>query len=112
MTTAAEGVYLRKDWGDSVTYGVPCDCGDDSHNHNVWVEADECGVSVTIYTQQKTKWYEQSRWAAVWTLLTKGYIEKEAVICLSGQQALNYAEALTSAGKKVTEFRKAKSVKN
>lgn len=100
-----EGVYLRKNWGDSMTYGVTCECGDNRDDHNVWVEADDCGVSVTIYTQQKTKWWSQSRWRTIWILLTKGYVEYEATISMSEIQAINYANVLQSASEKVKEYR-------
>ena len=46
MKQAIEGVYKRNDWGDSVLYGVACSCGDNDHDHNVWVEADDTGVNV------------------------------------------------------------------
>ena len=103
--TPAEGIYLRRDWGDAVTYGVTCDCGDSNHDHNVWVEADDTGVTVNIYTQQKTKWWEESRWRTMWKLLTKGYVEYEACIVMSEQQALNYANVLQSASTSVKSHR-------
>jgi hypothetical protein len=99
-----EGVYLRKEYGDTITYGVTCECSDNNHDHNVWVEADECGVSVTIYTQQKSKWWEQSRWRTIWTLLTKGYIEVEANIVLTEQQAINYSNILQAASNNTKEY--------
>jgi len=105
----AEGVLIRREWGDAISYAVVCDCGDNNHDHNLWVEVDETGVSVTIYTQQKTKWYEQSRWRTIWTLLTKGYVEYEANICLTEQQALNYAGVLNSAVKSVKQHRNKKA---
>jgi hypothetical protein len=108
----AEGILLRKDYGDAKVYEVVCECGDCHHSHNVWVEAEDFGVSVTIYTQQKTKWWELNRWKIIWTLLTKGYIERESNLIMSKQQALNYANVLQLAVNDVEEFRKAKNVKN
>jgi len=104
----AEGVLLRKDYGDAKVYKIVCECGDCEHSHNVWVETDETGVSVTVYTQQKTKWWALNRWQKIWTLLTKGYIEVESNLIMGEQQALNYAETLKSAVKDVKEFRDAK----
>ena len=101
----AEGILKRSDWGDTMTYQVVCECGDDNHDHNVWIEADDTGVTVTTYTQQKSKWWELNRWQKIWILLTKGYIEYQASIHMSRQQALNYAETLQSAIKDVEEFR-------
>jgi hypothetical protein len=106
---AAEGVLKRNDWGDTKMYNVPCQCGCE-HHHDVWVEADELGiVSVTTYVQEKTKWWELNRFQKIWRLLTRGYIEYEASIIMSQQQALNYAETLKSAVKDVEQFRKQKN---
>jgi hypothetical protein len=110
--TPAEGILLRKDYGDAKVYEVVCECGDCDHSHNVWVEAEDIGVSVTIYTQQKTKWWAMNRWKTIWKLMTKGYIERESNLIMSEQQALNYANVLQSAVKDVKEFRKSKNVKN
>ena len=101
----AEGILLRKDYGDSKVYEVVCECGDCDHSHNVWVEAEDYGVNVTIYTQQKTKWWEQNRWQTIWTLLTKGYVERESTLIMGEQQALNYAETLKKASNDVKIFR-------
>jgi hypothetical protein len=40
----------------------------------------------------------------IWTLLTKGYVEYEASLCMTKQQALNYANVLQSAVYDVEEF--------
>jgi hypothetical protein len=102
----AEGILLRIDYGDAKIYEVVCECGDCDHSHNVWVEAEDYGVTVTIYTQQKTKWWELNRWQTIWTLLTKGYVERESTLIMGEQQALNYAETLKKAIKDVDIFRK------
>lgn len=100
----AEGILMRKDYGDAKVYQVVCECGDCDHSHDVWVEAEDHGVTVTIYTRQKTKWWESNRWKTIWTLLTKGYVERESVLIMSEQQALNYANVLNSAVKDVKVF--------
>ena len=108
--TPAEGILKRSDWGDAMTYQVSCECHDAGHDHNVWVEADETGVAVTTYTTQKTKWWELSRWKTIWILLTKGYVEYEASIVMTKQQAFNYASVLNSAIKDVEKFRAQRKV--
>ena len=58
----AEGILKRNSWGDAVTYQVICECGDSDHDHNVWVETDDTErVMVTIYTHQKSKWWEMGQ---------------------------------------------------
>lgn len=107
----AEGILIQKDYGDAKVYQVVCECGDCDHSHNVWVEAEDHGVTVTIYTQQKTKWWQQNRWQIMWTLLTKGYVERESVLIMSEQQALNYANVLSTAVTDVKSFRNARQNK-
>ena len=102
----AEGVLLYKDWGSSKMYKVTCECGCDDCSHMVDVEADETGVTVTTYTTQKTNFWSLNRFQIIWSLLTKGYVEYEASICMSKQQALNYANVLQSAIIDVEEFNK------
>ena len=109
MKQAIEGVNKRNDWGDSVLYGVACSCGDNDHDHNVWVEADDTGVNVTVYTEVKSQWWKLNRWQQIWRLLTRGYVEYEATIAMSEQQALNYADTLTQAVKNVKQFQATKS---
>ena len=109
--TPAEGILKRHDWGNAITYQVVCECGDSNHDHNIWIEADDNSVTVTTYTQQKSKWWSMNRWQTIWILLTRGYIEYEASIIMTKQQALNYAETLKQAIKDVEESqRKRKSL--
>jgi hypothetical protein len=101
----AEGVLKRSDWGDAMCYQVVCQCHQPDHDHNVWVEADDCDVTVTTYTTQKSKPWSLNRWQTIWILLTKGYVEYEANICMTEQQAVNYAETLKKAVEDVKQFK-------
>jgi len=104
----ARGVLIKNDWGDAKQYKVVCECGQDDHNHDIFVEADESGVTVTVYTTSKTNWWSRTRWHHIWRLLTKGYIKYESNIIMDRQQAMNYATILQDAVEDVEEFRKAK----
>jgi hypothetical protein len=103
--TPAEGILKHNDWGDSKVYRVTCECGSSDCDHNVWVEADDTGVNVTIYTTSRTNFWSKTRWYHIWTLLTKGYIDTQSTVCLKRQGALNYAETLKSAIVDVDTFR-------
>lgn len=107
----AEGILLHKDYGDAKYYTVPCECYSTNCAHTVCVEAEDTGITVTTYTQQKTKWWELNRFQIIWRLLTKGYVEYEASIIMSRQQASNYAAVLQSASQDVETFRKQSQVK-
>jgi len=103
--TPAEGILKQNDWGDSKVYRVACECSNTDCDHNVWVESDDTGISVNIYVTTRTNFWSKSRWAHIWTLLTKGYIDTESTICLKEQQAINYAQTLVTASADVKEFR-------
>ena len=130
----AEGILKRNDYGDSKWYQIVCGCGQEYHNHNVDVEADECGVNVNIYTTVKTNywsnaidkrydidnpWLQEFDWfwkdlingtirklKLTWELWTTGAVTAETTITMSEQQAINYAEVLKSASADVVKFRK------
>lgn len=103
----AEGILKQSDWGDAKSYQVACECTDPDHTHNLWVEADETNsINVTVYTKVKSQWWKLNRWQTMWRLLTRGYVEYEASLFLTQQQALNYAETLRSAVADVEEFKK------
>jgi len=101
----AEGILKQNSWGDSKTYRVVCECGSNECDHNVWVEAEDTGVTVTIYTTTRTNFWSKTRWYHIWTLLTKGYIDTEANLIMKKQVALNYAIVLQSAIDDVERFR-------
>lgn len=101
----AEGILKNGDWGDTKSYQIVCDCHDPDHNHNVYIEADDVGVTVTTYTTQKSQFWSTNRFKTIWILLTKGYVEYEASIIMTEQQALNYSETLKSAIEDVKKFR-------
>ena len=108
----AEGILLHKDFGDSRYYTVPCDCCNLDCVHDVCIEADETGITVTTYTTQKTNWWSKNRWQVIWQLLTQGYVKYEASIIMTTQQAHNYAAVLQSASQEVETFRKQRKEKN
>jgi hypothetical protein len=102
----AKGVLIKNDWGDTKQYKVVCECGQDDHSHEIFVEAEDSGITVTTYTTQKTNWWSMTRWQLIWTLLTKGYVKYEAGLSMDRQQAMNYATILHHAVEDVEEFRK------
>lgn len=128
----AKGILKRNDFGNSKWYQIVCGCGQECHDHNVEVEADECGVNVNIYATMKTNywtetvekrydidnaWQQEFDWfwkdlvngtirklKLTWELWTTGAVTSETTIHMSKQQALNYAETLKSAIKDVETF--------
>jgi hypothetical protein len=104
----ANGILIKNDWGDTIRYQVTCECGQPDHEHDVWVEANECDVEVQIYVTVKTNFWSRTRWNHLWQLLTKGHVQCETTIGLNRQQAMNYATILHHAVEDVEQFRKTK----
>ena len=102
----AKGILLVNEWGPSKMYKVVCECGNDDCTHTVDIEAEDTGVTVTIYTKTRTNFWSMNRWQHIWTLLTNGYIDFETNIHLSEQSALNYSETLKQAVYDVKNFKK------
>jgi hypothetical protein len=110
--TPAEGILKKNDWGDAKMYHVVCECGQSDHEHSLWIEADETGISVTIYATVKSPWWAMNRFKQIWTLITTGYLKHETVLTMNEQAAFNYAETLKSAIKDVKEFKTTPNTKN
>ena len=136
----AEGILKTNDWGSARVYKVVCECGQSDHEHNVWIEAEDSGINVNIYTTAKTDcWSESVKpnynidniwlqefdlfWKSLYNGLVrrlkltksiwiKGYVDYETTISMTQQQAYNYAETLKSAVKDVSQFRKERAGKS
>ena len=106
--TPARGILKLNEWGSSKMYKVVCECGSDDCTHTIDIEAEDTGVTVTIYTKTRTNFWSTSRWKHIWTLLTKGHIDFETNIILSEPSALNYSETLKQAIHDVKDFKKSR----
>lgn len=132
--TPAEGILKRSDFGDCKYYQIVCGCGQEYHDHNLEVEADETGINVNIHVTVKTNywtetvdkrydidnpWLQEFDWfwkdlvngfvrrvKTTWEVWTTGTVTSQTTITMSEQQALNYAETLKSAIKDVKDFKK------
>jgi hypothetical protein len=107
----AQGVLQVNNWGYSKMYKAVCQCGNDDCTHTIDIEAEDTGISVTIYTTTRTDFWSKSRWQHIWKLLTKGYVDYETSIIMDKQTALNYARVLAVAVEDVDNIRK-ENVKN
>lgn len=101
----AKGILLVNQFGPSTMYKVVCECGSDDCTHTVDIEAEDTGVTVTIYTKTRTNFWSRSRWSHIWTLLTQGHVNFETNIILSEQSALNYSQTLKQAIEDVKNFK-------
>lgn len=129
----AEGILKLHEWGNSKIYQVVCGCGQDYHEHNIEVEADDTGVNVNIYATVKTDywtelvekrydidspWLQEIDWffkdlvnglwtrlKVTWEIWVTGAVTSQTTITMSEQQALNYAKTLENAIQDVKNFR-------
>jgi hypothetical protein len=104
--TPARSILKVNEWGSSKLYKVVCECGSDDCTHTIDIEAEDTGVTVTIYTTTRTNFWSMSRWKHIWTLLVNGHVDFETNIHLSEQSALNYGETLKQAVQDVKNFKK------
>jgi hypothetical protein len=111
LQTPAEGILKRNDWGDAKAYHVVCDCGADDHTHDLWIEAEDTGITVTIYTTVKSPWWSMNRFKQIWKLLTDGYLQHQTVLTMNEQTAFNYAETLKLGIKDSKQFREERLAK-
>lgn len=128
--TPAEGILKTGEWGTSKTYHITCDCTNPDCAHDIDIEADDYGtVTVTLYTEQKTPWWERAlednhkidnevlakldrtwkdlvngiirRVKLTWNIWVHGYVKYEGSIVLKEQVALNYGATLLAAAEDV-----------
>jgi hypothetical protein len=131
--TPAEGILKTGDWGNSTTYHIACECGNSECSHDIDIEADDYGISVTFYTEQKTPWWKRRfadnhnidnpvldrldrswrdlangvwrRVSLTWDIWVHGYVKYEAGIILKEQAALNYGATLITAAEECRVMR-------
>lgn len=136
----AEGIMKKGDYGNSIWYEISCDCGQPDHIHTVEVEADDCNISVNIYTKQITDCWSEPfepeyrgknnflytvtrtfkncvnglirRVSLTWNIWARGYVQYEVTTVMNQQEALNYAEALKKAVQDVENFRNQRKESN
>lgn len=101
----AEGILKKNDWGDAKMYHVVCDCGSPDHTQDLWIEAEDIGITVTIYATVKSPWWSMNRFQQIWKLLTQGYLEQQTVLTMNEQTAFNYSETLKQSINDVRQFK-------
>lgn len=86
------------DFDGSRCYTVACSCHDDSHSVQCWIEpsCDEetASVQVAFYATLTNKFWSQSRWRAIWQLLTQGRLELEHHLVISSETAKTLAHVI------------------
>lgn len=88
------------DYPDAKAFRVACDCGDESHDIDVWVEVEKKHeypeITVSFYVHTVTPFYKDgfSRIKTAWDVLTKGHHKSEHVLIMRKEGAESFATAL------------------
>jgi hypothetical protein len=105
--TPAQGIMLDRDYGDSKSYTIACDCHDGNHQVHMWIELngdkDTKDVELTFYVNTTTPFWKPgfSRVRAAWNILIHGYREDQHSLILSKQAALNVAGTINTVVKEL-----------
>jgi len=118
--TPAVGISKSHEFPNSKYFKVPCECGCDGEI-TFSVDVDDDIITAHIYSKTETNYWRNrfsydyvndswlvyavksrvndwyNRVAVAWVALTKGYVETEAYVLLSEQQAVNFSAVLSDA---------------
>lgn len=106
----AKGIMLNADHTYSKSYTIACDCHDDDHQVNMWIEIDGepefRDVNMTFYVNTTTPFWDNngfSRIRAAWNILVHGYRKEQHTLILNRQAALNVANTIKTVIKELEE---------
>jgi hypothetical protein len=129
--TPAQGISKNTEVPGYESYQVPCICGNPDDTIEFTVDNDDCEVTVSTYTLQRTPWWEDPfnryrsyqidnellfqinyyvrgflnalshRLKITWSVWVRGYVEYSQTTIMKPQQALNYSETLRQAVQRV-----------
>jgi hypothetical protein len=132
--TPAQGISKTAQYPGYESYQVPCICGNPDDTIEFTVDNDDCEVTVTTYTLQRTPWWEDPfkrhssykidnellfqinyyvrgflnalshRLKITWSVWVRGYVEYSQTTIMKPQQALNYSETLKRAVENVIKY--------
>lgn len=113
----AEGIMKISDHGISQSYAISCMCADPDDTLQMYVQADDFGVSVNhvinvrvsnSITHDKHAWFHSILYKIrlTYRIWATGQLRYTGETIMTAQQTVNYAETLVRASKDVAEFSK------
>jgi hypothetical protein len=123
----AQGISKTSKYPGYESYQVPCICGNPDDTIEFTVDVDDCEVTVSTYTLQRTPWWEDPfkrhrsfginnellyqinyyvrgflnalshRLKVTWSVWVHGHVKYSQTTIMTPQQALNYSETLRQA---------------
>jgi hypothetical protein len=130
----AQGISKNTELPGYESYQVHCICGNPDDTIEFTVENDDCEVTVSTYTLQRTPWWEDPfkrhqsyqienellfqinyyvrgflnalshRLKITWSVWIRGHVKYSQTTIMKAQQALNYSEALKRAVENVSKY--------
>lgn len=97
------------EWNDATAYKIACDCHDNDHSVDMWIEVDPDAevkdITISFHVQTTAPFWEKgySRFKLIWQLLTTGYYKSEHYLMLNEQTATNLIDIIK---KDLTKFNK------
>ena len=106
--TPALNISKSGEWKDASAYKIACDCHDNDHNVDMWLEVDPDSefkdITISFHVQTTAPFWEKgfNRFKLIWELLTTGYYKSEHHFILNEQTATNL---ITIIKKDLTKFK-------
>ena len=107
--TPALNISKSGEWKDATAYKIACDCHDNTHNVDMWIEIDPDAevkdITLSFHVQTTAPFWEKgfNRFKLIWQLLTTGYYKSEHYFILNEQSAINLINTIK---KDLTKFKK------
>ena len=106
--TPALNISKTGEWPDATAYKMACDCHDNDHAVDLWIEVDPDtelkDITISFHVQTTAPFWEKgfNRFKLIWELLTTGYYKSEHHFILNEQTATNL---ITIIKKDLTKFK-------
>jgi hypothetical protein len=99
-TLPAQGIMTTGVYDDARSFRVACDCHDNEHDVDVWIEVETekevPEITVTFYRELDTPWWEQgfNRFREAWNILVHGRSRFSGALIMQAEAADNLCNAI------------------
>ena len=96
----ARGIMSTGSWDYADSYRIACDCTDNRHDIDVWIEVEPDNeiraITLLLYCELETPWWEQgfNRLQEAWRVLTQGHSKFQGSLVMNQETAENFLNAL------------------
>jgi hypothetical protein len=96
----ALGIMKTSEWPDAVSFRVACDCHDNSHDVDVWIEAERDDetreITITFYRELDTPFWEVgfNRFREAWRILWHGRSRFSGSLIIPSETAQHLCDAI------------------